>query len=67
MSSFIKNGREDRTLAACVCTVDELESLLSRDFFCDFPDGTERVVESVVNWDSWGSSVIYTLFFLKNC
>lgn len=31
----MRNGGEDRTLAACACTVDELESLLSRDFFCN--------------------------------
>lgn len=50
----MRNGGEDRTLAACACTVDELESLLSRDFFCNLPDRTERAVESVVNWEDWG-------------
>ena len=51
---LMKNGGEDRPLAACACTVDELESLLSRDFFCDLPDRTEKTVEAVVHWEDWG-------------
>ena len=50
----MKNGGEDRALAACACTVDELESLLSRDFFSNLLDRTERAVEGVVNWEDWG-------------
>ena len=51
---LMKNGGEDRPLAACACTVDELESLLSRDFFCNLPDRTEKTVEAVVHWEDWG-------------
>lgn len=51
---LMKNGGEDRALAACACIVDELESLLSLDFFCYLPDRTERAVEGIINWEDWG-------------
>ena len=48
------NGGEDRTLSECACTVDELEAILSMDFFYNLPDKLERRVERVVTWDDWG-------------
>ena len=48
------NGGEERTLSECAYTVDELEAILSMDFFYNLPDKLERRVERVVTWDDWG-------------
>ena len=51
---LMKNGGEERPMMDCASTVDELEELLSMDFFCNLPDRTERAVEGVINWEDWG-------------
>jgi endonuclease G len=53
---LMRNGGEERPLMDCACTVDELEELLSMDFFCNFPDRIENNVESVVVMEDWFSN-----------
>lgn len=50
---LMQNGGEERPLMDCALTVDELESLLSMDFFCNLHDRIENRVESVVIPDDW--------------
>ncbi len=52
----MRNGGEERPLMDCACTVDELEELLSMDFFCNLPDRIENNVESVVVMEDWFSN-----------
>jgi len=49
----MQNGGENRKLADCVCTVDELEALLGLDLFCNLPDEVECAVESKIVWENW--------------
>ncbi len=48
------NGGEERPLKDCACTVDELEAMLSMDFFYNLPDGIENAVEDTVVARDWG-------------
>ena len=50
---LMRNGGEDRPLMDCACTVDELEELLSMDFFCNLPERIEKKVERVVVMEDW--------------
>lgn len=51
---LMKNGGEDRPLMECACPVDDLEAILSIDFFCNLPDRIENAIESQVAWEDWG-------------
>lgn len=53
---LMRNGGEDRPLNECAMTVDELESILNIDLFCNLPKRTQRSVESAVDWDVWDCS-----------
>ncbi len=53
---LMRNGGEERPLMDCACTVDELEEMLSMDFFCNLPDRIEKKVESVVVMEDWFSN-----------
>lgn len=48
------NQGEHPKLKECACTVDELERMLNRDFFCNLPDALEETVESSIVWQDWG-------------
>lgn len=50
---LMQNGGEARSLKDCAVTVDELESLLGLDLFCNLPDEEEDMVESKVVWEDW--------------
>ena len=50
---LMQNGGEARSLKDCAVTVDELESLLGLDLFCNLPDDEEDMVESKVVWEDW--------------
>jgi endonuclease G len=50
---LMRNGRENRSLKECSCTVDEIETLLGLDLFCNLPDNVEADVESKVVWEDW--------------
>ena len=50
----MRNGGEDRPLNECAMTVDELETILNIDLFCNLPKRTQQSVESVVDWEVWG-------------
>ena len=47
------NGGECRSLRDCALTVDELETVLAMDFFCNLPDAIEHAVEDTVVWKDW--------------
>lgn len=51
---IMRNGGEERPVAECVYTVDELELILSIDLFFNLPNGQEEVVESAIVWEDWG-------------
>ena len=51
---IMRNGGEDRSLKECGCTVDELETLLGFDLFCNLPDYVEESIESKITWGDWG-------------
>ena len=50
---LMQNGGEERSLRDCAVSVDELESLLGLDLFCNLPDDKEDEVESKVVWEDW--------------
>ena len=50
---LMRNGGEERPLMDCASTVDELEELLSMDFFCNLPERIEKKVERVVVMEDW--------------
>lgn len=50
---LMQNGGVERSLQNCAVTVDELESLLGLDLFCNLPDDKEDIVESKVIWEDW--------------
>ena len=50
---LVLNGKEDRTLKECACTLDEIEALIDMDLFYNLPDNVEAVVESKVVWEDW--------------
>ena len=47
------NGGEGRSLQDCALTVDELETVIAMDFFCNLPDAIENAVEDTVVWKDW--------------
>ena len=50
----MRNGGEERPLMECACTVDELEEMLSMDYFCNLPKRQQEIVESVIVREDWG-------------
>lgn len=51
---IMRNGGEERPVAECVYTVDELELILSMDLFFNLPNEQEEAIESAVIWEDWG-------------
>ena len=50
---LMRNGGENRSVKECAITVDELETILDIDLFCNLPDEEEEKVESQVMWNDW--------------
>ena len=50
---LMRNGGEARSLKECAITVDELETILDMDLFCNLPNDEQDRVESRVVWDDW--------------
>lgn len=50
---LMRNDDEERSVKECAVTVDELETLLGLDLFCNMPDEVEEEVESKVIWEDW--------------
>ena len=50
---LMRNGGEERSVKECAITVDELETEVGLDLFCNLPDDIENTVESKVIWEDW--------------
>lgn len=50
---LIRNGGEERSIKECAMTVNDLETIIGLDLFCNLPDETEGIVESKVDWEDW--------------
>lgn len=50
---LMHNGGEERSVKECAITVDELETIVGLDFFCNLPDGLEDAVEGKVSFEDW--------------
>ena len=50
---LMRNGGEVRSVKECAMTVDELETVVGLDFFCNLPDDIEDTAESKVSWEDW--------------
>ena len=51
---IMENGPGTQELSSCARTVDELEKLLKKDFFCSLENSLEKNIESSISWDDWG-------------
>ena len=50
---LMHNGGEERSVKECAMTVDELETIVGLDLFCNLPDDIENAVEGKVSWEDW--------------
>lgn len=50
---LMRNGGEERSVKECAMTVDELETMVGLNLFCNLQDDVENAIESKVVWEDW--------------